>query len=93
LLAGVEYLARWDRAYHITQGNLDETIARYEDSPCLEVLWFLNNMARHDSLGAPPKSEFNDRVGKWAAKNLAHSDWWELCDIFWEVFAGIVESE
>ncbi len=93
LLAGVEYLARWDRAYHIIQGNLDETIARYEDSPCLEVLWFLNNMARHDSLGAPPKSGFNDRVGKWAAKNLAHSDWWELCDIFWEVFAGIVESE
>lgn len=92
LLASVEYLARWDRAYYLIEGNLDETIARYEGSPYLEVLWFLNNMARHDALGAPT-SEFNGRIGKWAAKNLAHSDWWELCGLFWEVFTTPAESE
>lgn len=92
LLAGVEYLARWDRAYHLIEGNLDKTIARYEGSPCLEVLWFLNNMARHDALGAPT-SEFNDRIGKGRAKDLAHSDWWELCNLFWEVFTTPDESE
>ena len=92
LLADVEYLARWDRAHHIVQGNLEETIARYEGSPCLEVLWFLNNMARHDSL-PEPASEFNARIGKGAAKDLAHSDWWELCDLFWEVFITSAEGE
>jgi len=92
LLAGVEYLARWDRAYHLIEGNLDETIARYEDAPCLEVLWFLNNMARHHALGPPP-SEFNGRIGNGHAKDLAHSDWWEYCDLLWEVFTTPAESE
>ena len=92
LLADIEYLARWDRAFHINEGNLEETIARYEDEPCMEVLWFLNNMARHDSLPRPAP-EFNERVGKGAAKDLAHSDWWEFCDLFWEIFTTDVEGE
>jgi hypothetical protein len=49
-------------------------------------------MARHDALG-PPTSEFNGRIGKGGAKGLAHSNWWELCDLFWEVFTTPDESE
>jgi len=92
LLSHVEYLARWDRTYHLNERNLEETISRYQSSPCLEVLWFLNNMARHDSLPRPAP-EFNERVGKGAAKDLAHSDWWEFCDLFWEIFTTAAESE
>lgn len=51
-----------------------------------------DNMARHDALG-PPTSEFNGRIGKGGAKGLAHSNWWELCDLFWEVFTTPDESE
>lgn len=92
LLEDVDYLARWDRAYHLNEGTLDETIALYEHAPCMELLWFLNNMARHDSLPRP-LPEFNERIGKGAAKNLAHSDWWEFGDYFWEVFTHPFEGE
>jgi hypothetical protein len=92
LLEDVAYLARWDRAYHLNEGNLEETIALYEHAPYMELIWFLNNMARHDSLPRP-SPEFNERVGKGAAKNLAHSDWWKLCDYFWSIFTTPVEGE
>ncbi len=92
LLAAVEYLARYDRAHHRVQGNLDERIARYAEAPCLEFLWFLHNTARHDTLPAPTP-EFSYRILKGYAKDVAHSDWWEHCDLFWEVFTTPSESE
>jgi hypothetical protein len=92
LLAAVEYLAGYDRAHHRVQGNLDERIARYEEAPCLEFLWFLHNTARHDTLPAPTP-EFSYRILKGYAKDVAHSDWWEFCDLFWEVFTTPSESE
>ena len=91
LLAAVEYLARYDRAHHRVQGNLDERIARYAEAPCLEFLWFLHNTARHDTLPAPTP-EFSYRILKGYAKDVAHSDWWEYCDLFWEVFTTPSES-
>ena len=84
LAAGIEYLARWDRAYHLIQGDLEQTVERYADSPCQELLWFLNNMARHDALPEPSR-EFNGRIGKGYAKDLAAANWWEYCDLFWEI--------
>ena len=91
-LAGIEYLARWDRAYHTLQGNLEETIDRYANTPCLEMLWFLHNMARHDALPEPSK-EFNGRIGKGHAKDTAAGNWWEHCDLFWEVFTQETPAE
>jgi len=88
----LDYLARWDRQHHANRGNLQETIAAHDDAPCFEVLWFLHYMARHDAL-YEPASEFNGRVGKGAAKDLAHSNWWEFCDEFWEIFTTPLEGE
>ena len=86
-LAGIEYLARWDRAYHLLQGDLEQTVERYASSPCQELLWFLNNMARHDALPEPSR-DFNARIGKGHAKDLAAADWWEYCDLFWEILTS-----
>jgi len=88
----VDYLARWDRQHHIVSGNLDEIVSMYEQSPCLEVLWFLNKMARHDALYTP-SADFEGRTGKHAAKDLAHSNWWELCDEFWQIFTTPQDGE
>ena len=91
-LEGIEYLARWDRAYHLLQGNLEETIERYAQTPCLEMLWFLHNMARHDALPEPSR-DFNGRVGKGHAKDTAAANWWEHCDLFWEAFTRPMPGE
>ena len=72
LLAAIEYLARWGRADRQVQGNLKETIAPYEETPCLEVLRFLHDTARHDSLMAPTPGS-DDRIGKSHAKDCTHS--------------------
>jgi len=85
LLTAVEYLARYDRAHHRVRGNLDERIALNAGEPCLEFLWFLHRTARHDPLPAPTP-EFSYRILKGYAKDVAHSDWWEFCDLFWAVF-------
>ncbi len=92
LLTAIDYLARYDRAHHAVGGNLDEMIALYEDSPCLEFLWFLHRAARHDTLPAPTPA-FSYRVLKGYARDVAHSDWWEYCDLFWEVFTTLDEPE
>ena len=81
----IDYVARYDRAHHAARGNLEATIARHEATPCLEFLWFLHYAARHDTLPAPT-SEFSYRILKGYAKDVAHSDWWEHCDLFWEIF-------
>ena len=92
LLAAIESLARWCRAHRLVQGNLEETIAPYEETPCLEVLRFLHNTARHDSLMARTPG-FNDRIGKGHASGCTHSVWWDLCDVFWEVFCTSAEGK
>jgi hypothetical protein len=92
LLTAIDYLARYDRAHHRTQGNLDEIIARYEEAPCLEFVWFLHRTARHDTLPAPTP-EFSYRIVKGYAKDVAHSDWWEHCDLFWEIFSIPIGNE
>lgn len=92
LLEAIDYLARYDRAHHVVAGNLAETIDRYEETPCLEFLWFLHYAARHDTLPAPTP-EFSYRILKAYAKDAAHSDWWDSCDRFWEVFSASTESD
>ncbi len=42
---------------------------------------------------AAPTREFSYRILKGYAKDVAHSDWWEFCDLFWEVFTTPSESE
>jgi len=87
LLTAIEYLARYDHAHHASVPNLEETIAEYEATPCLEFLWFLHRSARHDPIPAPTP-EFSYRILKGYARDVAHSDWWEHCDLFWEIFVA-----
>ncbi len=87
LLTAIEYLARYDRAHHAVAGNLEEIIEQHEGAPCLEFLWFLHRSARHDPLPAPTPA-FSYRVLKGYARDVAHSDWWEHCDLFWDTFTS-----
>jgi len=87
LLTAIEYLARYDRAHHIAVGNLEGIIEQYEHAPCLEFLWFLHRTARHDPIPAPTP-DFSYRILKGYARDVAHSDWWEYCDLFWELFTS-----
>ena len=80
------FLARWARSHHDSRGNLEERIALNERTPCVEFFWILEKMARHDAL-LPPAPEFDLHDGKSAARDLSHSDWWDYCALFWEVFA------
>ena len=85
LQTAIDYLARYDRAHHEAAGNLEEIIDAYDEMPCLEFLWFLHRSARHDPIPAPTPA-FSYRVLKGYARDVAHSDWWEFCDLFWSVF-------
>ena len=85
LLESIRYVARWARLYHIQAGTLDEVIAKHAVSPCIAFLWFLHFTARHDALPVPPSSGLNAREAKQHAKDVANSDWWLYCDLFWEV--------
>ena len=91
-LAALGFVARWARLYHIQAGTLEETIERYKAAPCEEFLWFLHYTARHDALPTP-NLDFNQRTGKQYAKDLANSDWWTVCELFWEIFTTPIEGE
>ena len=91
-LEELAYVARWARLYHIQAGTLEETIDRYKENPCGEFLWFLHYTARHDALPVPNR-DFNQRTGKQYAKDLANSDWWAVCDLFWEIFTTPIDGE
>ncbi|UCF09829.1 MAG: hypothetical protein JSW65_07160 [Candidatus Bipolaricaulota bacterium] len=91
LCACVEYLAAWDRELRRSAGTLEETIARHQDDPCGVFFRFLYNMARHDAL-IPPMGEFHLGSGKSCARDVAHSDWHDLCHLYWEVFTAPVDG-
>ena len=81
-----EYLAGWERQRRINDGTWGETLAQFADDPCEALFWFLYNMARHDALLAPSQ-DYNGRMGKGCAKDVAHSNWRDLCALFWDVFS------
>jgi len=87
LCSCTEYLGGWERQRRINDGTWGETVERFGGEPCEALFWFLYNMARHDALLAPSK-DYNQRAGKGCAKDVAHSNWRDLCALFWDVFSS-----
>ena len=64
LLAAIEYLARWGRADGLVRGESRGDDRSLRGNAMQEVLWFLRNTARHDSLmGTDARVQRSDRKG------------------------------
>ncbi len=79
------FLAQWHRDALSSRSKWESTVDRYRDNRCEAFLRILNDVAKHNA--APPSSKYDLWVGKQCARDLSHSDFWDYCDTYWDVFA------
>jgi len=79
------FLAQWDRDAHMSRGRWESTIELHRDNRCEPFLRLLNHVGKHNA--APPSPKYHLWTGKQCARDLSHSDFWDYCDVYWDVFS------
>ncbi len=79
------FLAQWGRDAHLSRGDLESTIELHRDSRCQPFLRLLNHVGKHNA--APPSPRYHLWTGKQCARDLSHRDFWDYCDVYWDVFS------
>ena len=81
----VAFLAQWHRDALSSRGKWKSTLKLHCDNRCEAFLRILNEVGKHNA--APPSPKYHLWTGKQCARDLSHSDFWDYCDAYWDIFA------
>jgi len=82
----VAFLAQWDRDALSSRGKWKLTVELHCDNRCEAFLRILNDVGKHNA--APPSPKSHLWTGKQCARDLSHSNFWDYCDAYWDIFAA-----
>jgi len=82
----VAFLAQWHRDALSSRGKWKSTLKLHCDNRCEAFLRILNEVGKHNA--APPSPKYHLWTGKQCARDLSHSDFWDYCDAYWDIFAA-----